>query len=43
MPQKMNGLLQTYISEIKKYTVHIYRRLFCMVPMQEEISDQTQT
>lgn len=30
MPQKMNGLLQTYISEIKKYTVHIYQRLFCM-------------
>ena len=35
MPQKMNGLLQTYISEIKK--------IYGMGPMPEEISDQTQT
>ena len=37
MPQKMNGLLQTYISEIKKiYGTHLSK-------MPEEISDQTQT
>lgn len=43
MPQKMNGLLQTYISEIKKiYGTHL-SKIILYGPMPEEISDQTQT